>query len=438
MTTAVDGLISGINTTQMISQLMQLEAAPQTALKGKVSNQNKLVSAYQAINTKFSNLQTAANTLTLADTWKATKATSSSTAVAATASAGASTGNVTFDVKALSRAEVSTAAVASSGAITTGGGLDISFGGGDPIHVDVTTDDAQGVADAINAAGLDVKAAVLTTDQGTVLQLTGTKTGTANGFTVAGLQATVTEVTAAADASIQVGTLGAGGYTVSSSTNTFTNLIAGVTLTATKVEDGVTVSVVSDTASIAEKVTAMVDAANAAITEIKNYTGYDAASKKSGALSGDFQVSQLGQKILSKIAAGEETYGSYKQLGIELDRNGKITFDKEKFLAALAADPVNVQAALQGETGLAKGLESIADAATNSTTGTITTAISGANRYIETLNDQIADFDVRLELRRKTLTRQFTNLEVALGKLRNQSNWLAGQLSSLPTTSSGE
>ncbi len=48
------------------------------------------------------------------------------------------------------------------------------------------------------------------------------------------------------------------------------------------------------------------------------------------------------------------------------------------------------------------------------------------------MNDDIADWDVRLEQRRTSLERQYGALEVALGKLQSQSSWLAGQISSLP------
>jgi flagellar hook-associated protein 2 len=43
---------------------------------------------------------------------------------------------------------------------------------------------------------------------------------------------------------------------------------------------------------------------------------------------------------------------------------------------------------------------------------------------------------MRLELRRTTLTRQFTALETALSRMNSQSSWLAGQISSLPTSGS--
>ena len=57
--------------------------------------------------------------------------------------------------------------------------------------------------------------------------------------------------------------------------------------------------------------------------------------------------------------------------------------------------------------------------------------IAAWGRRAEDFKDRIADWDVRLATRRKTLTRQFTAMETALSSLKNQSSWLAGQLGSL-------
>jgi flagellar hook-associated protein 2 len=85
--------------------------------------------------------------------------------------------------------------------------------------------------------------------------------------------------------------------------------------------------------------------------------------------------------------------------------------------------------------GLAVGLEDIATKASNSVDGTITLAIKARDGVIRDLNTQVSNWDIRLSGRRKALERQFSNLEVALGKLKDQSNWLAGQLASLPSGS---
>jgi len=74
MAMSVDGLVSGLSTTDMVNQLMQVEALPQTALKNKVTAQNKAVTAYQDINTKLAALTKAAKALESDDPWTAVKA----------------------------------------------------------------------------------------------------------------------------------------------------------------------------------------------------------------------------------------------------------------------------------------------------------------------------------------------------------------------------
>ena len=82
---------------------------------------------------------------------------------------------------------------------------------------------------------------------------------------------------------------------------------------------------------------------------------------------------------------------------------------------------------------LAKLLEELR--ASNKDTGTVTTAITGRNDGIRRMEDSIEAWDMRLELRRTTLTRQFTALEVALSQMAGQSSWLAGQIGTLSTSS---
>ncbi|WP_030176424.1 flagellar filament capping protein FliD [Spirillospora albida] len=556
MTSSIDGLVSGLSTSGLISQLMQVESAPQTALRTKVTAQEKIKTAYQTLNSKVAGLKTAAEAMNAESNWGAAKATSTSTSVTATATSGAPAANVTFDVLNLARAQVRTTAFGSATdpALAAGvSAISLRIGTADPVDIAVTVNTPQGVADAINAKGLDVRAAVLTTDQGTVLQLTSTKTGTAAAFDIPGLaRATASYASAAApaladgatgvgiqvgggavvdvavtdntpqgvadainaagiagvtakvatvdgqsvltvthskdgapetlavtglaspttatrtgltgattvavtaqDAKIQVGALASGGYTVTSGTNSFSNLMQGVTIGVSKVESGVSVAVAGDTAAIADKMKTLVDAANSLLSEITAKTVYDAASKAKGALSGNFGVRQIAQTVLSGVATGQTGYGSFSQFGVELDRTGKLTFDREAFLEAYAADPAKVKAAVSATDPAMEGLVDADGAAVEKTKATplmglaekllvmgnfanqsITTAIQNGDSRIKDLNKQIDGWDVRLELRRAALQKQFAGLEVALGKLQQQSSWLSGQLANLPTTSS--
>jgi len=434
---SVDGLISGLNTSDLISQLMRAESAPKQKLQAKVTAHQSVQGALQQINSKLRTLFNLSEALTKNDSYSLTKATSSSDAVTATAGTAAATGQLTFEVKTLAKTHVVTAAyaTATTPAVDLTAGLSISINGGAAVGITVAADKntPQGVAEAINAAGLDVKAAAVDTGSGIVLQFTATKSGTANDFTVNGLTGTPKIATEAADASLVVGGTNPGAYTVTSTSNTFKNLMSGVTLTVSKLAPEVTIGVTRDVDGIADKVRAMVDAANAALADISLKSTSNVASAP---LKGNAMVRQITSAVLAAVGGGlpttvggVTTYDSFSSAGVQLEKGGKLSFNKETFLAAFDKDPAGTQKLLQD--GLAKALKDVSDAASNTTTGSITLTITNGESYTRRLNDEIASWDTRLELRQKALKRQFSNLEVSLSKMKQQSSWLAGQIATL-------
>ena len=74
MVSTVDGLVSGLSTSSMIDQLMQVEASGQTQLKNRISTQQQSVASRLAVNSSVSALLTSARALTSSATWNATKA----------------------------------------------------------------------------------------------------------------------------------------------------------------------------------------------------------------------------------------------------------------------------------------------------------------------------------------------------------------------------
>lgn len=85
--------------------------------------------------------------------------------------------------------------------------------------------------------------------------------------------------------------------------------------------------------------------------------------------------------------------------------------------------------------GVAQRLDSVGYWAIDSVSGTITNSIGGRRTENARIDNDLDKWDLRLQLREAALRRQFTGLETALGNLRSQSTWLAGQLNGL---SSGE
>ena len=455
----VDGLVSGLDTTTIISQLMSLERMPQTRLKTSLTAQQADVTAYQAINTKMAALQTAAEKIALAGTWTQGKATSSNTAVTATAGSGAVAGSVTFSVTSLAAAgsRIGTQTYDSLTGTPSTAVPSLSITGPKSTGAQTFTSKNGSLASLvteINAAtDLGVRAAAVQTSSGSwQLQLTATATGVANDFSATG--ADFATVSKAADAKLHVGGPGAG-YDITSATNTIEGVLPGVTLKATALATDVRVEVNQDTESLTAAVQALVDAANGALSTItaqvkQGTVGSDGTTTGGGALHGDPGMRALASRVLSAVtyAVGGSSAAT---IGIQSTRDGTLKFDATKFTAALAADPASTRALLQGvqttitaadgttttagTDGVAVRLAAVAKAATKSDTGVLALAIKGRNAVIDDLNDRIAAWDDRLVDRQKALQAQYTALEVALGKMKSQSTWLAGQLATLPTGS---
>lgn len=465
MSSSVDGLVSGLSTSSMISQMMKVEAAPQTKLKAKVETAQTAVTSYQSVNTKLKALKSAADAVSSMGSWRALQTKSSSEGVTATAVGGLTgmTGSVKFDVTSVARAQTSILKVADTKAeqvfpasITVQPGTwspnadpdlpDEFTPVGDPVTVDIPEPrKADNLTSALNSANAGIRAyTVSTSGDAGVVQFTSMKSGAANGFQITGLETAGTdgtgpETTSGKDAVLTMNKDTPTEYKVTSSTNTFSGVMPGVTLSVSKEEPNVTIDATSDTSAVADKFKALVDAANAALTEIKTQTTYDPETRKGSPLTGDFTIRQMNQAVLSMVSGGlsydktvgkdadekdiKETvgFGSLGQLGISLSRDGLMEFDASKFTKAYTEDPTRIQ-----EAGMAFGsqVRALADKQSNTVTGVIT----GRKSEIDSLTSQIENWDIRLSTRRQALQRQYASLETALGKLNNQSSWLSGAM----------
>jgi flagellar hook-associated protein 2 len=488
MASSIDGLVSGLDTTNMINQLMQVEAVPQTQIKNKISVQNKAVTAYQAVNTKMAALATAAKAVGSAETWGAAKTTSSSEAALVTAKAGTPTGSLSFTVDSVAATHaqtfkagsVTSTSDAAAAPVMTGSYLKVLLADGTDIDVSPADASLQAVVNSINnTPNAAYKAASVQIAPGKyTLQLTATASGADSAFAKAAATAggayvpagidllgAVSTTTKGSDAKLTIGDDALTGYTVTSASNTFNDVLPGLSITVTKkqTDTPVTVGVANDSAAVADKVAALVEAAQGALTEIKTATAVKTGTTAAaGALPGDAALRQLSQNILSAVAGGAGSLGSLSAVGVNLDKTGALSFDREKFLAAYEADPAKTQAYFDKYTevphpkanataftpgwdtadGLARKLQTIGAQASEGITlptdgtdtvrqGTLAGIIQRRNENIKGLTDQVAAWDTRLEMRKENLQRQFSGLEVALSKMQQQSSWLAGQLASL-------
>lgn len=438
-TSSISGLASGLDTASIINQLMQLEAIPQGRLRDQQTAENNVIKALRSLNTDTALLASSAAKLAKADTWQTLKATSSSSAVTATATSSASASSFTVVVGRLATAgQTSYGADLALNANVLTVATDpvvLTAADGQTYTINTGTGTLADLAAGINAAKAGVTATTVKTGTSTyrlLLTADTTGAGTAIGLTNVSLGAATTDV--GLDAQLTIG-----GIPATSKTNTFADIVPGVTVTlasTAKNGDTSTVSVAQDSSGVKNSVSALVDQVNALLTSIDTQTAGKTSTSAAGVLAGDSTARSLRSAVLDTVFGDGTT--SLAQYGIQTDRTGKLVFDADKFATAYAADPAGVAAkftsgATSATDGWAARVATVTKAATDTYTGTITSAITGHTTTVDRLAKSISDWDDRLEMRRSTLERQYTALETALSNLQGQSSWLAGQINSLPT-----
>jgi flagellar hook-associated protein 2 len=473
-TSSISGLISGMDTDTVVSQLMQIEAQPQTLLKTQLSATQTDAAAYRDVNSAFAALATAAAALTKAATWATAKATASDQTVTATATSGAQPASVSFSVDRLAAGHSlisdKTQKWATATTAFTLGSLTLKKSDNSTVTINPVDSDGDGVislADAVTAINKNAPgftASAINTGSGFQLQVAATGTGDASVFTLTPSAGTNSFGILTQGQNAQI-TLGAGGQNpaiITSATNTFTGTLANTTFTVSKVTPTggapTTVSVASDPDAVAGAVQAMVTAANTVLSKIHAYTDSSVGSK--APLKGDWSLISLTGRVLDAVSTSLDVpsngYTGLKASsagsnGLQLTKDGQLVFDAAAFKTALAADPVKVQAVFSGATGVGTDkvantpddtvdvegvgarLAVLADQASDSATGSLTSLAKGQDTRAKDIQSQIDAWTLRLQARQQTLTNQFTAMETALGTLKNQSSWLTSQINALPS-----
>jgi flagellar hook-associated protein 2 len=470
---SVSGLVGGLDVPTIVSQLMQSESMPQINLQNQLAAVQTEAAGYRAINSKFQALLTAAQAMTSSATWSATTASSTSSAVTATSTPTAQAGSLTFNVQntAVAQSMISTKPTPwSSTSDAYGLTLPLSVYDANNNLLDTVNPTGTGtggvvtLGDVVNAINGDSKlglsAAAIQVSPGQYqLGLTAKSTGTANAFSLSDTTDFKTAATAT-DAKLWVGDATTG-YAVTSSSNTFTGLLPGVTLSVTAPATGVTVSVAADPQSVGDKMKALIDAANSALAQLSaaTATGMGADGKstgRSGSLAGDYNMQNLASRVRSAVSQAVGSLGSPAQAGVQLNSDGTIDFTEDTFVNALKTNPglvnqlvdtgvpattttdpaTGITTTTAAVPGLAARLVTLATSASDSVSGTLVGLANGEDTQAKRLQGQIDDWGVRLTARQQQLTTQYSSLQAMLSTLQNQSTWLTGMLGSLTGSSS--
>jgi flagellar hook-associated protein 2 len=435
---SLDGLASGLDTTALISSIMQSEALPQTLLKNKSYDVQSMVTALQGLNSKVAALATQATAAAKPGALDLHTATTSSDKVVATTTASAKAGSIDFQVNKLAQTQVTVTDKVVGWPYTT---MTINSGG-QTYTITPLTSSLDDVVNSVNAAGAGVTASKVSVGGGEFrLQFSATKSGSAGAFTISDAGTAFTDVKTAEDAEIALWPGTTAAQTVKSSTNTFTDLLPGVSITAKEATPApVTLTVSRDDAGITKVASDLVDGVNgifslvASKSAVSTTTNTSGTTTSAGAFAGDSTVRSVNQSILSAASLPVGTPPkSPSEIGISITKTGTMEFDGKKFAAALAADPAGTAAKVQE---IAGRIATAATAASDKYTGTLTTTITGQQSEVRDLADRISDWDTRLASRQATLKSTYSALEVALSNMKAQQTWLSSQLAGLSTGSS--
>jgi flagellar hook-associated protein 2 len=464
---SLSGMASGLDTSSIISQLMQLEQNKVTQVQMKQVGVQAHKDNLSTIKGRLDNFKAAAAALGDAATWKTSQTTTSSdtSKLDVTLLGGSGIGGHTVEIQKLASSAQHGFAYTPSTSATS---LDLYYGtdpnaaGASKVTVAVAANaTAADVATAINAneAAPVFAAVVKDAANNERIVLSARKTGASSDFSVSG--AALAEDTAYA----RTGTALNASYVLdgeaaprTSESNIVDNAIAGVRLTLKGVTSSaatVTTSAAAiDTAAIQKKVQNLVDSYNAVVTEARSDLtekndpkSTTTSGLQKGRLFGDTGLSSmLGQlKDQMRQTVTGLGLGSLADLGITVPkatggastqdaRDGKLSFDSSVLTTALASDWTKVRDLFTGK-GTTKGIAAkLTDyvATQTGTNGIITGRMSSDDSILKDYTTQITKLNDRMTTTEARLKAQFAAMETALNSSQTQQAWLSGQIASLP------
>ena len=435
------GLASGLDTKKIISQLVALERLPIRALENKKAFLNSQKKAFNSLEDKLEDLEKSLEAIRKASNFLEFNATPDDEGYfTASASHSAQQGTWQISVDQLATVQRNKSALyADKDSTAHGTGtLTVTIDGTKhDVLIDQNNNTLQGIAGAINDADIGVTATVIDTGSGTnryQLVVSSKEAGTDNAFTLStddGDQALVDLVneintgdggtTSGKFQTAQDAKITLNGIQITRGSNTITDAIPGVTLNLLKVHDpsgsdpDTNLTVSTDASAIEDKIQDFVDDYNSVMDFINGQGKVGEKGKAEGVLLGDFTLTTIQNRLRSLVGGVAATGGTYTMLalvGIDSDREGKLTFTRSEFEEALQADEQDVKDLFtMSGVGIADKLYSAVDDLTDTVDGLIKNRLDGLDDIIKQLDDRIRRQEDRVSKYEENLVRRFAGYE---------------------------
>jgi flagellar hook-associated protein 2 len=255
---------------------------------------------------------------------------------------------------------------------------------------------------------------------------TASTTGGQSTITSANNASAWTQSTAAQDAEFKIN-----GIAASSSTNSVTSAIAGVTLNLTSAAVTTpattqTLTVAADTTSQASAINNFVSLYNTVVTTMGTLAQYTQGATTQGPLLGDSTLNTIKNALSSIVASGVKNGGTSQSLGsigISLQADGTLQVDSAALTNALQNNSSTVASLFNSTNGIGAQLSTSITNFTK-TGGMIdvrTTALNSDLKSIQTQQTSLNDYIAQLT---SQYSAQFTALNTLMATMNNNSQYL--------------
>ena len=443
---SLTGLTSDINWTNLINDIINAKkSATITPLENKKTNYQSKLSAYQSFNSLLLSLKNYIDDNKLDKlagyAIYSSSLTSSNPSITPgnvlEVSLGSVSGAGSYSIEVLSLAQAEkiasdlqtskTEALGLSGTINING-KDITIESDDTLTL---------IASKINGAGAGVTASILSISDTEHRLIIESQTTGAEGITLIddndvletlGILDSVdlkkNVIRTGADASVKID-----GYDITSTTNTLTNVISGVTLTLKGTNSGspITLAITENTSAISGKVSALVSSINSVLSYVKTQNTYSSDSK-STPLMGDINLHTVRNNIIDAVFAevsGNTIYKTASSIGFTFASDGTLSLNSTTFSEALSS---NRQEVINILTQLGDTLKTNMNVYIDPFTGTLTQVEKSINQTITDIDKRIEELNERYEREAEALEKKYNSLELLISSSSLMKNWLTQQI----------
>jgi flagellar hook-associated protein 2 len=420
----------GFDVASTVTQIQASEQAIETPWKTQLTALQAQDTVLSTLGTDLGTLTTSLQALTDFDgVFSEKQGSSSNTDLLTLTSASllASAGSHTIIVNSLAQTSSEASSAVTDPNDTLSGTLTIQ---GHNFNVDSADNDTTlaSLASAINSSGIGVNANVITDSNGSRLSLVSGTSGAAGEISVSGSLAggsagaiTFSSSQDGKDASLKVD-----GVTITSSSNTVSNAIPGVTFQLLGSSPGtqIQVEITNDNTDIETAVGKFVSAYNAVINDINGQEKND-SSGNAEPLFGNPTLAliqgQISGALFSGAASG--TISNITQLGIGLNNDGTLTLNTDTLDSALNSNFSDVTGFLQNSSSFGQTMAaSLNNLGTQAPNGAAFLAQQQNTAQEAALNGSITNEDGILATQKIQLTNELNTANEILQSIPSQLN----------------